>query len=52
MVGDTLHTDVLGGRTARLGTVLVARHGPFRGLDPAPFISRSGITPDVIAATT
>jgi HAD superfamily hydrolase (TIGR01450 family) len=52
MVGDTLHTDVLGGRAAGLGTVLVARHGLFRGLDPAPFIARSGIVPDVIAATT
>jgi HAD superfamily hydrolase (TIGR01450 family) len=52
MVGDTLHTDVLGGRAAGLGTVLVASHGLFRGLDTAPFIARSGIVPDVIAVTT
>lgn len=52
MVGDTLHTDVLGGRAAGLGTVLIARHGLFRGLDPAPFIAASGIVPDVIAQTT
>lgn len=52
MVGDTLHTDVLGGKAARLGTVLIARHGLFRGLDPAPFITASGIVPDVIAQTT
>lgn len=52
MVGDTLHTDVLGGRAAGLGTVLIAGHGLFRGLDPAGFIARSGIVPDVIAETT
>jgi HAD superfamily hydrolase (TIGR01450 family) len=52
MVGDTLHTDVLGGRAAGLGTVLVARHGLFRGLDPAPFITASAIVPDVIVETT
>ena len=52
MVGDTLHTDVLGGLAAGTGTVLVARHGLFRGLDPAPFIARSGIVPQVIVQTT
>jgi glycerol-1-phosphatase len=52
MVGDTLHTDILGGRAAGLGTVLIAGHGLFRGLDPAPFIAGSGIVPDVIAQTT
>lgn len=52
MVGDTLHTDVLGGRAAGVGTVLIARHGLFRGRDPAPFIAASRIVPDVIAETT
>jgi len=52
MVGDTLHTDVLGGRAAGLGTVLITAHGLFRGLDPAACIARSGIVPDVIATTT
>lgn len=52
MVGDTLHTDVLGGAAAGCGTVLVARHGLFRGHDVAPFIAASGIVPDVIVATT
>lgn len=52
MVGDTLHTDVLGGLAAGIGTILVARHGLFRGLDPAPFIARSGIVPQVIVETT
>ena len=52
MVGDTLHTDVLGGRAAGMGTVLVAAHGLFRGHDPARFIAASGIVPDYIATTT
>lgn len=52
MVGDTLHTDVLGGAASGMGTVLVTRHGLFAGLDTAPYIARSGIVPDVIVATT
>lgn len=52
MVGDTLHTDVLGGRAAGLGTVLIAMHGLFAGQDPERFIAASGIVPDVIARTT
>ena len=47
-VGDTLHTDVLGGAAAGVKTALVADHGLFRGLDVAPFIARSGIRPDFI----
>ncbi len=52
MVGDTLHTDVLGGRAAGMGSVLVARHGLFAGHDPLPFIAASGIVPDVVVETT
>jgi len=52
MVGDTLHTDILGGRAAGLAGVLVARHGLFAGRDVAPFIERSGIVPDMIVPTT
>ena len=52
MVGDTLHTDVLGGAAAGMGTVLIARHGLFKGHDVARFIARSGIVPDIIAQTT
>lgn len=52
MVGDTLHTDVLGGAAAGCGTVLVTRHGLFRGQDVAPFIARSQIIPDHIVETT
>ena len=46
MVGDTLHTDVLGGRAAGCFTVLITGQGFFAGIDPQPFIAASGITPD------
>ncbi|WP_417252878.1 TIGR01459 family HAD-type hydrolase [Celeribacter sp.] len=52
MVGDTLHTDVLGGASAGIGTILITDHGLFRGHDVAPYISRSDIRPDWIVATT
>lgn len=52
MVGDTLHTDVLGGRAAGLATVLITDHGLFAGRDVAGYIARSGIVPDIIARTT
>ncbi len=46
MVGDTLHTDILGGAAQGWKTVLVTDHGLFAGLDVAPFIAASGIVPD------
>ncbi len=52
MVGDTLHTDILGGAAAGLGTVLITDHGLFRGVDVHPFIERSGIRPSWIVPTT
>lgn len=52
MVGDTLHTDVLGGKAAELRAILVTDHGLFAGRDVAPYIARSGLRPDVIVATT
>ena len=48
MVGDTLHTDVLGGAAAGCRSVLVTDHGLFAGLDAQPFIQTSGIVPDFI----
>lgn len=52
IVGDTPHTDILGGAAAGLGTILVARHGLFAGHDVEPFLHRCGIVPNVIVATT
>ncbi|WP_248298083.1 HAD-IIA family hydrolase [Tabrizicola sp. YIM 78059] len=51
MVGDTLHTDVLGGRAAGCRSVLVTDHGLFAGRDTAPFIAASGIVPDFIVSS-
>ena len=48
MVGDTLHTDILGGMEAGCDTILVTRHGILAGRDPAPLIAQSGILPDLI----
>lgn len=46
MVGDTLHTDILGGRACGAKTVLVRDHGLFAGHDVETFVSASGIRPD------
>ena len=52
MVGDTLHTDVLGGAAAGMKTVLIENHGLFKGHDVATYMSTSGIRPDFICPTT
>ena len=52
MVGDTLHTDILGGAQAGWKTVLVTGHGLLKGLDVEAAIARSGIRPDYIVPTT
>ncbi len=52
MVGDTLHTDVLGGAAAGIGTILITDHGLFKSFDVAPYIKLSGIQPDWIISTT
>ncbi|SDH99414.1 HAD-IIA family hydrolase [Alloyangia pacifica] len=51
MVGDTLHTDILGGRQMGFATSLVTGHGALLGLDPAEAIRRSGIVPDFVIAS-
>jgi len=51
MVGDTLHTDVLGGAAAGCLTVLVTDHGLFRGRDTVRFIEVSGIRPDFMVGS-
>ncbi len=51
MVGDSLHTDILGGAAAGVKTALVMNHGMFRGLDIDKYILGSGIRPDYILDT-
>ncbi|PLX37536.1 MAG: TIGR01459 family HAD-type hydrolase [Hyphomicrobiales bacterium] len=48
MVGDTLHTDVLGGAAAGVRTALVAGYGLLAEGDPHGAIAASGIVPDFI----
>lgn len=48
MVGDSLHTDILGGQAAGVKTALNAGHGFFAGHDVAKAIATSGIQPDFI----
>jgi len=48
MIGDTLHTDILGGAAAGLNTVLVTGHGVLKELNVADCIEVSGIVPDYI----
>lgn len=48
MVGDSLHTDILGARAAGVASALVAGYGFFAGQDVASAIEQAGITPDII----
>ena len=47
-VGDTLHTDILGGRAAGCRTLLI-EDGFMRGADALALMQESGIWPDFIA---
>ena len=51
MVGDSLHTDILGGAAVGMTTVLVTDHGLFRGQDALPFCNSCGLLPDWIVNT-
>ena len=51
MVGDSLHTDILGGAAAGMTTVLITDHGLFRGQDALPFCISCGLLPDWIVRT-
>jgi glycerol 3-phosphatase-2 len=48
MVGDSLHTDILGGQAAGVKTALIAGYGFFGGTDVHVPIAESGIRPDYI----
>lgn len=48
MVGDTLHTDVLGGKNMGFDTALVTQHGLLAGMNVSNAIRRCGIVPDFV----
>lgn len=48
MVGDTLHTDILGGRQMGFATALVTDFGALAAMDVDAAIARSGIVPDFV----
>lgn len=50
MVGDSLHTDILGGSSFGLQTVLVTGYGLLAGADIEAIINKTGIMPDWLAA--
>lgn len=50
MVGDSLHTDVLGAHTAGIASVLISDFGLFAEHDETIAITESGIAPDYIAS--
>lgn len=49
MVGDTLHTDILGGQQAGMKTLLVTAEGALQGMNIPDCIAQSGIVPDYTA---
>jgi glycerol-1-phosphatase len=49
MVGDTLHTDVLGAKSLGFAAALVTGYGSLAGADVAAAIRKSGIVPDFVA---
>ncbi len=48
MLGDTLHTDILGGAAAGFKTALVTAHGVLKNMDVEACMAESGIVPDYI----
>ena len=46
MVGDSLHTDILGGNAAGMTSVLVTDHGLFRSAAALPYCAACDIRPD------
>jgi len=52
MVGDTLHTDILGGASYGWRTVLIKSHGLMKEADTEPTFSVTGIRPNFVAHTT
>jgi HAD superfamily hydrolase (TIGR01450 family) len=52
MVGDSLHTDILGGAAYGWRTILIKDHGLLKGSDHEALFNAAGIRPDFVADTT
>ena len=52
MVGDSPHTDILGGAAVGWRTVLIQQHGLCKSHDLESVFKQSGIRPDFVATTT
>lgn len=50
MVGDTLHTDILGAHTANVCSALISDYGFFAGSDASQAVVRSAISPTFVLA--
>lgn len=48
MVGDSLHTDILGARHVGISSALISHYGFFAGQDAEAAVSAAGIVPDFI----
>jgi HAD superfamily hydrolase (TIGR01450 family) len=48
MVGDSLHTDILGARNVGISSALIARYGFFAGYDAKKAVLAAGIVPEFI----
>ena len=48
MVGDTLHTDILGANSFGLKSILMTKHGLFKNMNVGSIIRKTNITPDYI----
>jgi len=48
MVGDSLHTDILGARNVGIASALISNYGFFAGQDAEKAVEATGIVPDFI----
>jgi len=51
MLGDTLHTDILGGNAAGISTALITNYGTYKGKGLTAYFEQSGIVPDYVMPT-
>tara|TARA_B100001093_G_C26403463_1_gene832287 strand:- start:177 stop:338 length:162 start_codon:yes stop_codon:yes gene_type:complete len=51
IVGNTLHTDVLGGAAYGMKTALITNHGLFAGCNSRDFIATTRIVLDFVIPT-